>query len=99
MTGYSKTPLIKKLGIKESYKLLFLNSPNHFQSLLGPLPKETSFPSKGPYNYIHLFTNSISQLEESLPKLQHNIVSGLPHNERCEMLLRELWKFDICFRT
>jgi len=38
MAGYSGTPLIKKLGVKEGYRLALVNSPKDFLKELGPLP-------------------------------------------------------------
>jgi hypothetical protein len=43
MAGYSQTPLIKKLGIKESFRISLVHSPRGFQKELGPLPKNTKF--------------------------------------------------------
>jgi hypothetical protein len=36
--GYSGTPLIKKLGIKEGFRLRLEHAPTHYGELLGPLP-------------------------------------------------------------
>ena len=36
--GYSGTPLSKKLGIKEGFLVTVLWAPEHFASLLAPLP-------------------------------------------------------------
>ena len=38
MAGYSGTPLIKKLGIKEGARVAFVNAPDDFQATLGELP-------------------------------------------------------------
>jgi hypothetical protein len=37
-TGYSGTPLVKKLGIKEEMAIVALHAPDHFEELIGPLP-------------------------------------------------------------
>ncbi len=37
-TGYSGTPLPRKLGIKEGAKLVLVRAPEHFEELLSPLP-------------------------------------------------------------
>ena len=34
MTGYSATPLIKKLGIKEEMKILLINAPKDYMKIL-----------------------------------------------------------------
>ena len=36
--GYSKTPLVKKLGLKPGFKIHFVNPPENLQTLLGELP-------------------------------------------------------------
>lgn len=38
MAGYSGTPLIQKLGIRPGARVVFLNAPPGFESLVGPLP-------------------------------------------------------------
>jgi hypothetical protein len=44
MAGYSGTPLVKKLGIKEGHELALISAPNGFTDTLGtlPLPRSTS---------------------------------------------------------
>jgi hypothetical protein len=44
-TGYSGTPLAKKLGIKEASSLLLLNAPKDYAQLLEPLPDCVTFQS------------------------------------------------------
>ena len=41
--GYSKTPLAKKLGIKQGDSVVTINEPADFRSLLVGLPQDTSF--------------------------------------------------------
>ena len=40
MAGYSATPLVKKLGIKEGARVAFVNAPDDFQATLGELPAD-----------------------------------------------------------
>jgi hypothetical protein len=37
-SGYSGTPLPKKLGIRENYSVALVNAPTHFERKLEPLP-------------------------------------------------------------
>jgi hypothetical protein len=55
--GYSGTPLIKKLGIKKDFHALFVNVPDHYFSLLEPLPPIHLIHSPSPEtaDFIHLF--------------------------------------------
>ena len=43
MAGYSSTPLAKKLGIKEGFRVALVNAPQDFQSELGELPHNVEF--------------------------------------------------------
>jgi hypothetical protein len=47
MAGYSGTPLLKKLGIKEGCRIALVNAPQDFESELGELPDHVQF-IKGP---------------------------------------------------
>src|SRR5689334_6445189 len=40
MAGYSGTPLVKKLGIKEGARTALVNAPDEFQATLGELPAD-----------------------------------------------------------
>lgn len=39
-TGYSDTPLPKKLGIKSGFRVAIQNAPDHFEQTLGLLPEK-----------------------------------------------------------
>lgn len=43
MAGYSGTPLVKKLGIKEGSRIALVNAPNDFEATLGELPNGVEF--------------------------------------------------------
>jgi hypothetical protein len=43
MAGYSGTPLAKKLGIKEGFRIALVNAPKDFESELGELPGNVQF--------------------------------------------------------
>ena len=77
MPDYSSTPLIKKLGIKEGFKVKFINPPAHYFELLGnmpPLVKTTDQEEN--LNFVHLFTNEFSELEESVAYFKERIVDN-----------------------
>ncbi len=38
MAGYSGTPLVKKLGIKDGHRVLAINAPKNLKNTLGKLP-------------------------------------------------------------
>ena len=43
MAGYSGTPLVKKLGIKEGSRVTLVNAPENFETNLGELPDNVKF--------------------------------------------------------
>jgi hypothetical protein len=75
MTGYSGTPLVKKLGIKEGFRLKLINPSRNYFELLGNLPAEvqTLKNKNDKADFIHLFTNKISDLEINLKILKDEI--------------------------
>lgn len=80
MAGYSKTPLVKKLGIKEYAQVVFINEPKEFRKELGALPKGVSpKTSLGKQcEYIHFFTLSRAELEKMFPRLKKSLhASGI----------------------
>lgn len=75
--GYSETPLLKKLGIKEEQRALLVNIPpevselgeydgwkrvKHSENLRGAIG--------GPYDYIHYFCNDKQKLIRGLERLK-----------------------------
>lgn len=72
MAGYSGTPLIKKLGIKEDMKLRFLHAPDHYEKLLGPLPIGTMLASKQ-VDFTHAFYFERADFEKELAGLMDNM--------------------------
>jgi len=74
-SGYSGTPLPKKLGIKEGTRMLLIDAPNGYRALLKPLPKDAEFIAKvkPPHSFVHLFATSALELEDRLTE----ILSGL----------------------
>ena len=39
-SGYSGTPIVKKLGIKPGFRIAILNAPNDYDATLGELPPD-----------------------------------------------------------
>jgi len=59
MAGYSGTPLVKKLGIKEGFNVLFVNAPDGFDRELDlPAGVTVNAKSKKPLDCVHLFVKS-----------------------------------------
>lgn len=76
MAGYSGTPLAKKLGVKENFRVGFVDPPKAFQKELGSLPVGVNI-SIGrlakPLDLIILFTNSQRTLKTKFPKLAQKL--------------------------
>ncbi len=73
MSGYSNTPLIKKLGIKTGNSILIVNKPEHYFKMLGVLPaeiNEVDLNFKEPINFIHFFCSELSELYTFFPILK-----------------------------
>ena len=70
MAGYSGTPLVKKLGLKENFRVGLVNAPADFMGELGPLPAGASFPDRlrKPLDLILLFAANESELRREFRK-------------------------------
>lgn len=71
MAGYSKTPLWKKLGIKENHNGLLINSPENYFELLEETPLDTSWTDQlndAPYDFVHVFATELKTLEDGWKK-------------------------------
>jgi len=75
MAGYSQTPLAKKLGIKEGFKIRCVNAPGYYFKLFSDLPQEitVSDDKNTKRNFIHVFVQNVKQLESTLPKVKKEI--------------------------
>lgn len=68
-TGYSQTPLAKKLGIKEGYSILIINKPPHYYKLFSDLPKNLTIlkgGKEGEVDFVHLFVKSKEEMEDRI---------------------------------
>lgn len=70
MPGYSGTPLPKKLGIKDGFRVALVSMPQDVRSELSTSLAECSILKKldPPLDYIHLFSKSRDELETELPR-------------------------------
>lgn len=67
-TGYSGTPLAKKLGIRERFDVLAIGAPANYEELLAPLPDDVAISeeTRAGVDLVHLFTNSRDELFRKL---------------------------------
>lgn len=75
MAGYSKKSLMEKLGIKAGFQILIINPPEHYDSLLGPLPADINNDpaSDTTLNFIQLFTKNLQELSQDFPNLKKRL--------------------------
>jgi len=70
MPGYSSTPLVKKLGIKEGFKIYVKNPPENYIQLIQPVPENVVLLKRlsGNLDMIHFFTKKRSELLSNINK-------------------------------
>jgi hypothetical protein len=76
--GYSGTPLIKKLGIKDGYRIALLNAPENYDDTLGTLPDSVDRLALdvGKLDFVQAFYTERTALEEDFPRLKAAIVKN-----------------------
>jgi len=73
--GYSGTPLIRKLGIKDEQRLAFLNAPDDFAATLGELPESAQLrtSARGKLDLVVLFVSRRAELRRRIESLGNSI--------------------------
>jgi hypothetical protein len=74
-TGYSGTPLAKKLGFKERSLVLLIDAPKDYAKLVAPMPTGLQFMSKPSRNVdiAHVFVSRRSILSKHLSRLRETL--------------------------
>jgi hypothetical protein len=74
-TGYSGTPLTKKLGFKERSLVLLIDAPKDYVQLVAPMPTGVQFISKPirKVDIAHVFVSRRSTLSKHLSKLRKTL--------------------------
>jgi hypothetical protein len=72
VAGYSGTPLVRKLGIKQGHRVAFVSAPGGIDELIGDLPEEVTVKVRlrGPLDVIVFFTKRRAELARRLPALR-----------------------------
>lgn len=69
MAGYSGTPLVKKLGIKEGFNVVFVNAPKGFDRELDlPAGVTVNAKSTKPIDFVLLFVKTKREMESSFSR-------------------------------
>lgn len=74
-SGYSGTPLAKKLGIKPKFKIRLFNQPDYYYSLFSDLPQDIVelTDKKSKKDFIHYFALNTAQLSKDIKQLRQEI--------------------------
>jgi len=72
MAGYSKKSLQEKLGIKNGFRVIFLNPPPNYLAILGELPPDLVIAEElvGKFDFIHFFSTSRDELTNQFPLMK-----------------------------
>lgn len=75
VSGYSGTPLAKKLGIRSGFRVLPVNAPNDYFELISPRPEGVVFLQRSAklMDIVHFFTCDRSELERRITGFQQRI--------------------------
>lgn len=77
-SGYSTTPLAKKLGIKSAFKVHLVNEPKHYLELFSDWPELVQLvdaPQKESVDFIHIFCwkeKDLQKAAKQIPLLKKN---------------------------
>src|SRR5829696_4039488 len=74
-TGYSGTPLAKKLGIKEGFLMSVMNAPDHYFELFTDLPASVKIINdpRQKKDIIHFFVKEEKELLQQVASLKNGI--------------------------
>ncbi len=75
VSGYSQTPLAKKLGYKQGFRIRLVNPPEYYWSLFSDLPDNLEIIAEPELkkDCIHLFIREANQLHEMLHLLKNEL--------------------------
>ena len=68
-SGYSGTPLIKKLGIKEGMKVLLINQPADYFDMQGENISDQLCNKSESADFIHLFAKTNNEFETEMKRI------------------------------
>ena len=76
-SGYSGTPLVKKLGIKEGFTVSIFNQPDYYFNLFTDLPQiKITKDKKLQKDFIHYFVTEEKDLVKDITPLKEQIVQN-----------------------
>lgn len=102
-TGYSKTPLAKKLGIKEHFLIQVYNSPKNYTDFFHEFPNgvviSDTEQEKETLDFIHIFASTEKELSKAFkvakPTLKKNGSLWVSWPKKTSKLPSEIDKFHV----
>jgi len=75
VSGYSGTPLAKKLGIKAAHRVGLIGAPDGFEETLEPLPDDVviRYRARGRFDVIVFFVDREAHLRRRFTRLSHRL--------------------------
>ena len=72
---YSKSPLVKKLAIKQKSRMVVLNAPEGYREQLGDLPAGATYSETldGMFDWMQVFVTKQQALYDQLPALKEKL--------------------------
>src|SRR3954471_13680068 len=77
MAGYSGTPLLKKLGIKEENKVKLINAPKNYMELIDSEINKQLVDKIRQADFVHLFVTSKAELKKEFTQIIQQAKDGL----------------------
>lgn len=72
-SGYSGTPLVKKLGLKPGMRINLVNAPDSYLEALASTLSDTVQDKPGPWDFAHLFASAKADIVHTLPELKNGL--------------------------
>ncbi len=76
MSGYSGTPLARKLGLKDGMRAEFVDMPANVAAAIAEYGAATLLPGDQPPDFVHIFQTERAILETRLADLRHRIAQN-----------------------
>jgi len=76
MAGYSGTPLPKKLGIKEQFRVAMFDLPPDVKSELKTALASCDLATDGPLDFAMIFVKKAADLKKKFPRLAKQLASA-----------------------
>ncbi len=76
MAGYSKRPLVEKLGIRPGARVAIADAPEGYEAVLGPLPEGVERTLDPPLDFAHVFAFERAALESAFREMKPKLAAG-----------------------